>query len=354
MTNWKYILIVVILAIIVGAGALWCSIKQEEVGSPFSQNPSPECSKDEDCKEGEFCLKGACHIKPTEDETADWKTYRNEEYGYEIKYPEDWQLVQPGLKAFAGLNLIHLEIFKIETELFYGRVFLHLFTDYEKSCEEFQIDDLKSLWFDQGLKEVLVKRRNHQCFTFSYTIDKESKETEEFKTSFIKNFHRPFSTLKFIKEDMTEDWKVYQDRNKGFEIRYPQNLFVTEVEEELFFLSGVAFHKSTQWIVGPFGPPNGMVIEVKEELGGKKARDIKNMDELKGAIEEEFASFIPRPRGVTLPFSSAFIVDMGTNKYLQYDYYAKNEDKIVKFSLINAGDSFYPFNQMLSTFRFLE
>ena len=24
------------------------------------------------------------------DETADWKTYRNTKYGYEIKYPNDW------------------------------------------------------------------------------------------------------------------------------------------------------------------------------------------------------------------------------------------------------------------------
>jgi len=28
--------------------------------------------------------------KVSKDETADWKTYRNGEYGYEIKYPEDW------------------------------------------------------------------------------------------------------------------------------------------------------------------------------------------------------------------------------------------------------------------------
>jgi hypothetical protein len=27
----------------------------------------------------------------TEDETANWKTYRNEEYGFEIRYPSEWQ-----------------------------------------------------------------------------------------------------------------------------------------------------------------------------------------------------------------------------------------------------------------------
>ena len=30
-----------------------------------------------------------------EDETADWKTYRNEEYGFEMKYPKSWYVYTP-------------------------------------------------------------------------------------------------------------------------------------------------------------------------------------------------------------------------------------------------------------------
>ena len=32
---------------------------------------------------------------PTPDETADWKTYRNEEFGFEIKYPAEYALETP-------------------------------------------------------------------------------------------------------------------------------------------------------------------------------------------------------------------------------------------------------------------
>ncbi len=67
-TNSKYILIVVILAVIVGGGILWFASKQEVLLTEF-----PE-------------------IKIPEDETADWQTYRNEEYGLEIKYPQEYFL----------------------------------------------------------------------------------------------------------------------------------------------------------------------------------------------------------------------------------------------------------------------
>jgi hypothetical protein len=65
-TNWKFILIIIILAVIVGGEALWYVKRPEKLYQP------PEIKKSE---------------------MADWKTYRNEEYGFEMKYPEDW-LVQ--------------------------------------------------------------------------------------------------------------------------------------------------------------------------------------------------------------------------------------------------------------------
>jgi len=36
--------------------------------------------------------KYSCPMDCVKDDTANWKTYRNEEYGFEVKYPADWEL----------------------------------------------------------------------------------------------------------------------------------------------------------------------------------------------------------------------------------------------------------------------
>lgn len=68
--HWQYVLIVALLAIIVGAGILgyryWWS-PREKTKSPQGKPPDGI----------------------TKDEKANWKTYRNEKYGYELKYPEN-------------------------------------------------------------------------------------------------------------------------------------------------------------------------------------------------------------------------------------------------------------------------
>ena len=68
-TNWKFIAIVAVFAVIVGVGILgYLRMIEEEFKIPPLDIPE----------------------KVIEDETADWLTYRNEEYGFEVKYPKEW------------------------------------------------------------------------------------------------------------------------------------------------------------------------------------------------------------------------------------------------------------------------
>jgi hypothetical protein len=72
-TNWKYILILLILAAIVSGGILgYSTYFNKEI---LSLEKFPEIKKPEKPK--------------IEEETTNWKTYRNDEYGFEIRYPEN-------------------------------------------------------------------------------------------------------------------------------------------------------------------------------------------------------------------------------------------------------------------------
>jgi hypothetical protein len=82
-TNWKYILIVVILAAIVGGGVLfYLGYFEKEI---ISLTKYPEIKKPE---------------KSKVEEVVNWKTYRDEEYSFEFEYPQDWGDIIPS--AIAG------------------------------------------------------------------------------------------------------------------------------------------------------------------------------------------------------------------------------------------------------------
>jgi hypothetical protein len=137
-TNWKYILIVVILVAVVGVGVqvyqyFW--LPEQEIKSPEIKPPDDflKCNSAKDCILGEKCVQicynkdfqgwynqninfckyrkvaaASCECENNQckvvfqDKTADWKTDRNEEDGYEIKCPADWECVGGSLSGEIG------------------------------------------------------------------------------------------------------------------------------------------------------------------------------------------------------------------------------------------------------------
>lgn len=83
--------------------------KNEDCGADFCQQKGDKCIEIKYICENEKCFSTTKEFpnytcgdnkckEIKEDETANWKSYRNEEYGFEIKYPEN-QLLYPPLKT---------------------------------------------------------------------------------------------------------------------------------------------------------------------------------------------------------------------------------------------------------------
>jgi hypothetical protein len=120
-TNLKYILIIVILAAIVSGGILgyyylWI--------------------KDLEAKLAELELK--LSPKVIEDEIANWKTYRNKEYGFEINYPPGWEVQKrDSLIGFGTEKCIWITIAENTQNLEIEQYYEETYKDFlERECLE--------------------------------------------------------------------------------------------------------------------------------------------------------------------------------------------------------------------------
>lgn len=121
----KYIIAVLILAAVVGGGILgyqYLLAPREEVSTPTTEEPE----------------------EITEDETASWKTYRNEEYDFEVKYPAEWEAKEPSIIQGFRLRLVP-EVYATEPLNFYQFLSPDVFRVEFKNPQNEPVSDLRGV-----------------------------------------------------------------------------------------------------------------------------------------------------------------------------------------------------------------
>jgi len=463
-TNWKYLLIVFILALFVGGGILYyyywtgkweisfpeftkiqrkisfdqlftCNddsdcifVNHKSCGgmikisinkkyeSLYNSTPEFQDSTGEICKTlgisydeqkqiievriptEALCKSNKCMPKYTEDGTDDLKTYRNEEYGYEMRYPKEWQLSITEPNEFSpqgdwGKQIgelavfqnpaaeepycnLHLTIYSNPKNLsirdFYGVRFSSthkgkgsgsiLFGKNQLLGMRYYMERIVKLFPEEDWVEAIITKKDGNIIELFWWWGKGcSKEVPQI----ISNF-RIFGSLPreyvnivegeipdFSLETLTaEDWKIYINEEYGFELRYPK--FFTVINAKNYY--------SPEIMTDFLGIKYDSIIDLQTRQYSC-INSIKASKESMGTVEKNIDSNLSAPGNYLV---SKKEISINTHKGIEYRWGVWEGGVTARTILLPYNSKTFIissceesglekiFNQMLSTFRFLE
>ncbi len=371
-TNWKYILIIVILAAIIGGGILtWQYFETREETKLPEEKTSEETAKDE---------------------TADWKTYRNEEYGYEVKYPTDsWKLGKFGRDFRKGereFDVLHTKLFQQAEQVEAGETIRWnepmAFIGWNKGpvngedWKTYSLKDWLNTWCNEKFEEgsikkvgfnneyeaaqceqdvicefgychsslsILIQQPNTSTKLLFWVTVAETFTAEEIrrnKETYFPIYQRILSTFKFIEVDETADWQTYRNEEYGYEVKYPTD-YIANIDNP----TRVYFEPSEfVFIEGPFPTIEIINKSPEEQKESLKQQYLTSESPFAKIIEREDI-IVNNLRGKDMIFMAETGVE---TRYILLSYkgktYQLNAAYILKIQTI--------FNQILSTFKFIE
>lgn len=180
-------------------------------------------------------------------ETANWKTYTNEKYGYSIKYPQNW-FIKDVTSLINAANVLDDQFLNDQANIDVNNFKVHITvnsTDFERSKSFLNFSDM-GLQNEAEITTALVEGKEivKAVVTFSQYDQKTSNYVEEGKSYKIliplggntlsmssklddrDLVDNVLSTFKFIpaQNDVTKDWQTYTLSKINLEIKLPPEL----------------------------------------------------------------------------------------------------------------------------------
>ena len=387
LPTWTIVLIVV-GAIIVLAGAsygvYWYFTSQPTEPSPTDQG---EIDPDQ-LPTGEL-----------DDETADWQTYRNEEYSFEVKYPEDWFLFEennPYNEKFISFtdykDFRNPDIEQVPEDIL--AYFIYIYPKADNTAFE-KYQSIKSTKEEVSNDKLEYKLNGNRVINFyivsERTLEKDNEtwdriipyatafleddnygyyfyiavpKTPELQKEEIEFLKKSIESFKFIEVDQTTNWQTYRNEEYGFEAKYPENFVVRE--SSVAACRGVSFwdkdflssrdtsvnkivtfdvfitdsiEEVEKCIGGHYSLPAGPGAETYEFLNSGTVTINQN-----NFLKKNYKDIVPFEEYNAYNFSSWHINNKGATYTLIYNNNVT----------INPEPHKQLFNQILSTFKFID